>query len=222
MLNNLVRNLALPKYKPGIFGSRLKQWNLLKQETKISEFTSLHHCNEKLSSFFDCYNGLCFCNNVDGLMMELGYEHRSDERRLFIDWSKASLKVVLLYNSDNCPSIPVAHAVQLKKTNETMKLLLDALQYPRYSWKICGDLKVISLVLGLQLGYTISMCFLCLWNSRDDSNHFSKVQWEPREALTAGRFNVKYVPLADPKNFLFPPLYIELGLMKCFVRAMYH
>ena len=66
------------------------------------------------------------------------------------------------------------------------------------------------------------MCFLCLWNSRDDSNHFSKVHWEPREALTTGRFNVKCVPLADPKNVLLPPLHIKLGLMKCFVRAMDH
>ena len=67
------------------------------------------------------------------------------------------------------------------------------------------------------------MCFLCLWTSRDDSNHFSKVQWEPRKALTAGRFNVMWhVPLADPKNFLLPPLHIKLGLLKCFVRAMDH
>ena len=66
------------------------------------------------------------------------------------------------------------------------------------------------------------MCLLCLWNSRDDSNHFSKVQWEPREALTACRFNVKHVPLADPKNVLLPPLYIKLELMKCFARAMDH
>ena len=49
MLNNLVRDLALPKYKAEILGSRLNQWNLLKQETKISEF---RHRNEKLSSFF--------------------------------------------------------------------------------------------------------------------------------------------------------------------------
>ena len=46
--------------------------------------------------------------------------------------------------------------------------------------------------------------------------------WEPGQALTAGRFNVKHVPLADPKNVLLPPPYIKLGLMKCFVRAMDH
>ena len=60
------------------------------------------------------------------------------------------------------PYHPVARAVLLKKTCETMKLLLDALQYPKYSWKICGDLKVISLISGLQLDYTKYMCFLCL------------------------------------------------------------
>ena len=109
MLNNLVRDLALPKYKAEILGSRLKQ---LKQETKISEF---RHRNEKLSPFFDSYNKLCFCNDVDGLMMKLGYEYRCDEWRLFIDSSKASRKAVLLHNGNIHSSIPVAHAVQLKK-----------------------------------------------------------------------------------------------------------
>ena len=99
--------------------------------------------------------------------------------------------------------------------------LLDVFQYPKYSWKIC-DLKVISLILGLQLGYTKYMCFLCFWHSLDDSNHFSKVQWEPREALTTCKFNVKHVPLTGPKNVLLPLLHIILGLMKCSVRAMDH
>ena len=154
MLNNLVKDLALPKYKAEILGSRLKQ---LKQETKISEF---RHRNKKLTSFFDSYNRLCFCNDVGGLMMELGYEYRCDEWRLFIDSSKASLKAVLLHNGNIHPSIPVVHAVQLKESYETMKLLLDALQYPKYSWKICGGLKVTSLILGLQLDYT-NICVFC-------------------------------------------------------------
>jgi hypothetical protein len=28
------------------------------------------------------------------------------------------------------------------------------IQYEKYSWYVCGDLKVIALLLGLQLGYT--------------------------------------------------------------------
>jgi hypothetical protein len=35
-----------------------------------------------------------------------------------------------------------------------MKLILEKIQYEKYTWNICGDLKVIALVLGLQLGYT--------------------------------------------------------------------
>ena len=64
--------------------------------------------------------------------------------------------------------------------------------------------------------------FLCLYNSRDVSNHFNKVQWEIREALTPGKFNAKQVPLADPKNVLLLLLHIKLGLKKCFVGAMNH
>ena len=95
-------------------------------------------------------------------MMELGYEYRYDEWRLFIHSSKASLKAVILHNGNIHPFIPVANAVQLKETYETMKLLLDAHQYPKYSWKIFGGLTITSLILGLQLGYTKYMCFLCL------------------------------------------------------------
>ena len=127
MLNDLVRDLALPKYKAEILRSRLKQWSVLEQETKISEF---RHRNEKLSSFFDSYNSLCFFNDVDVLMMELGYEHKCDEWRLFIDSSKACLKAVLLHNDNIHPSIPVAHAVQLKKSYETIKLLLESSSVP--------------------------------------------------------------------------------------------
>ena len=103
MLNDLVRDLALPKYKAEILWSHLKRWNLLEQNTKISEF---RHRNEKIRSFFDSYNSLCFCNDVDGLMMELEYEHKCDKWRLFIDSSKASLKAMLLHNGNIHPSIP--------------------------------------------------------------------------------------------------------------------
>ena len=93
-------------------------------------------------------------------MMKLGYEHKCNEWRLFIDSSKASLKAVLLHNGNIHPPIPVAHAVQLKETYDTIKLLLTAFQYPKYSWKIFGDLKVISIILGLHLGYT-NICVFC-------------------------------------------------------------
>ena len=60
-------------------------------------------------------------------MIELGYEHDSDERILFIDYSKTSLKAVLLYNGNVKSPIPIAHAVNMKETYETMKICLEAI-----------------------------------------------------------------------------------------------
>jgi hypothetical protein len=48
-----------------------------------------------------------------------------------------------------------------------MKLLLEKIHCEKYTWNICGNLKVIALLLGLQLGYTKYFCFLCEWNSRE-------------------------------------------------------
>ena len=62
------------------------------------------------------------------------------------------------------------------------------------------------------------MSFLCLWNSRDDTNQV----WKSHENSTVERFNLKHAPLVNPKNIFLPPLHIKLGLMKTFVKAMNH
>ena len=171
MLNDLVRDLVLSKEKAELLGSQLKQWNLLETRTKI---TFYRQRQDELSSFFTTKNTRCFCNNISGLMQSLSYQHISDEWRLFIDASKSSFKAVLLHNGNTKPSVPLAYAVNMKESYESMNILLEAIKYSKYSWKICGDLKVISLLLGLQLGYTKHMCFVCLWDSRDDINHYTK------------------------------------------------
>ena len=79
---------------------------------------------------------------------------------------------------------------------------------------------MISLLLGLQLGYTKHVCFLCLWDSRDDINHYTKTIWPPRKDIAVGRYNVKRAPLIDPQKVYLPPLHIKLELMKNFVKAM--
>ena len=38
---------------------------------------------------------------------------------------------------------------------------------------LCGDLKVLSILLGQQGGYTKYPCFLCLWDSRAKNEHWN-------------------------------------------------
>ena len=101
------------------------------------------------------------CKDVYGLIKALNMNHRVDEWRLFIDSPKVSLKAVLLHNGNLLPSIPVAHAFGIKESDDSMKQLLQYIKYVTYKWNICADLKVIAILLGLQLGYTIFSCFLC-------------------------------------------------------------
>ena len=78
----------------------------------------------------------------------------------------------------------------------------------------------MSVLLGLQLGYTKHMCFLCLWYSRDDANHYNTTEWPMRTNYIFGRYNVKCQPLIDPSKVYLPPHHIKLGLIKQFVKAM--
>ena len=53
----MVRNLRLIKGKAEILASRLKQWNLLEKDTKISKFRLFQ---ENLSSCFDVKDNWCY------------------------------------------------------------------------------------------------------------------------------------------------------------------
>ena len=101
----------------------------------------------------------------------LGHEYNPYKWRLFVDSSKLSLKVVLFHNGNKFPSVPLAHAANMKENYENMKLHLGNIKCDEFKWKLCGDLKV-SLLLGMQLGYTKYCCFLSEWDRRDKRNHY--------------------------------------------------
>ena len=153
-------------------------------------------------------------------MNSLDHQYESSDLRLFIDSYKTSLKAVLLHNGNQKPSVPVAYSKKTKETYESMKHLLACICYHDHKWHICGDLKVVGLLLGLQMGYTRYMCFLCLWNSRADEQHYETVEWPSREIFHPGSFNVQHLPLVDAKKVFLPPLHIKLDLIKNFVKAM--
>jgi len=100
-----------------------------------------------------------------------------------------------------------------------MKLLLGKIKSDEFKWKLCGDLKVVALLLGLKLGYIKYCCFLCECDSRDKKNHCVNKLWPKRTSLTPGEKNVVSRPLVLPEKIYLPSLYIKLGLMKIFVKV---
>ena len=112
-------------------------------------FYHAHH--EEFMGFFSQEDGVVICYDVCSVMEVLGHEFNPDQWRLFIDSSKVSSKVVLLHNGNKFPSVSLAHAANMKESYESMKLLLGKIKYDEFKWKLCGDLKVVALLLGMQL-----------------------------------------------------------------------
>jgi hypothetical protein len=77
-----------------------------------------------------------------------------NEWRLFIDSSKRSLKAVLLHNGNHYASLPISHSVYLTESYENIELVLTKIGYTAHDWMICGDMKLLCMLLGQQAGYT--------------------------------------------------------------------
>lgn len=64
--------------------------------------------------------------------------YNPNEWRLYIDSCKYSLKAVLIHNGNIKPYLPIGHVIQYEQDN----------------LKICGNLKVVDMLLGKQGRYT--------------------------------------------------------------------
>ena len=124
-LNDLVRDLYLPKQSVELLASRLQEKNLLHASTSVTFYRKRE---EELLKYFTFEDGLAFCNDIHHLL-DLGLrEYKPEEWRLFIDISKRSLKCVLLHDGNKFGSIPIGHSVTLKEKYENTKLVLNKLK----------------------------------------------------------------------------------------------
>ena len=183
----------------------------------ISVYRKRH---EDLVHFFKMEKSLVACTDIGGLMQTLNINHNSLDWRLYMDSSKLSLKAVILHNGNTLPSTPVDHSVHNKESYENMKILMEAVNYGKFTWQICGDLKVIALLLGLQQGFTKYCCFICHSDSRARSLHYSRKDWPARKSLESGIMNVENQPLVEPSKIFLPSMHLKLGQMKIFLKAM--
>jgi hypothetical protein len=219
-LDHLVKKLKLSKKQAVLTGSMLKEYGVLDSNTKFSFYTER---DLQFKEFFkqSDEHGFVYCCNIPGLFSKLGI--RSDVEKewwLFIDGSVTSVKAVLLHKENEFPAIPVGYSREAKESHETMKYLLDLLNYEEFQWNVGGDFKIIGLVTGLQSGYTKYCCFLCQWDSRARAQHYSKEAWPVRQNRAPGQANIKYDALVPPEKILLPALHIKLGLFKNFVKAL--
>jgi len=92
--------------------SRLKGWNVLRQDTKLCFYHGRH---EEFKDFFSQEDGVMFCDDVCSVMEVLRHEYNPDQWLLFIDSSKVSLKVFLLHKGNRFPSVPLHHASNMEE-----------------------------------------------------------------------------------------------------------
>lgn len=218
-LDALVRTLKMSQRDAEKLTADLKLHNVLAEGVKVTAYR--HRQSNFLPHFTgNDTNDFVHCNNIDGLMPEMGIEYSAEQWRLFIDSSKSALKAVLLYFDNSKPPVPVAYATNLAETYDSMKLILDSVRYNDHQWRLCCDLKVVGLLRGLQSGWVSNPCFICLWDSRFKGNQYAKTDWEMREHSQIGLHNVVKEPLVPPDKIMLPPLHIKLGLMTSFTKAI--
>ena len=97
---------------------------------------------------------------------------------------------------------------------------MGKIKYDEFKWKLCADLKVVALLLGMQIGYTKYSCLLCEWDSRDKKKHYVSKLWPKRTSLTQVENNVVSPPTVLPEKIYLPPLHIKLVLMTNCVKGM--
>lgn len=217
-LNDLIRDLDLSKERAELLASRLKEKKCLASDVKISAYRTRER---DLLPFFSNDENLVYCNNVSGLMKFMGLEiYKANDWRLFIDSSKRSLKGVLLHNGNKYASIPIAYSTCIKEQYQEIAALLPKIKYSEHKWVICVDLKMLNFLLGQQSGHTKYPCFMCLWDSRAKSRHWTQKHWPVRDALVVGEQNVINEPLVSREKIILPPLHIKLGLIKQYVKAL--
>ena len=76
--------------------------------------------------------------------------------------------------------------MHIQKTCENpMKqlILLEHIKCDTYNWSICGELKVIGMILRMQPGHTEYSCFICEWDSRARQYNYIQKDWPLRDEL---------------------------------------
>ena len=143
-LNDLIRDLYLPKQSAELLASRLQENNLLYAGINVTFYWK----KEEFLKYFTFEDGLVFWIDMHRLLNVGLLEYKPEEWRLFIDTSKRSLKCVLLHHGHKFGSIPIKHSVTLKEMYENTNFVLDKLKHYELRWLIYMDFEMVNYLLG--------------------------------------------------------------------------
>lgn len=101
----------------------------------------------------------------------------------------------------------------MKESYDSMHHLVKHNQYNKYSWHMCGDLKVITHLLDLLIHYMKFCCSLSAWE--DNS---SQKQPPFLQSLIPVQKLVTSQPLINPYNIFLPLFCNKLGLVRKSIR----
>ncbi|GBM64654.1 hypothetical protein AVEN_91721-1 [Araneus ventricosus] len=77
----------------------------------------------------------------------------------------------------NSFALLLGHSVHLEGNYNDLSMILEKINYQEYRWMVCGDFKMLTMLLGQQAGYKKYPCFLCLWDSRARDLNWTKTDW---------------------------------------------
>ena len=159
-------DLACPNKDACLAGSMLREFGVLAKETRTSVYKTRDAAYVPFLKRSEDKN-IVFCCNIPALLMKMGiYTQVENDWWLFIDSSTRSVKAVLLQNENAYPAIPIAYSITAKESYETMKSILQLVRHDTFQWRVCSDLKFVSLLTVMQGGYVKYTCVICLWDSR--------------------------------------------------------
>jgi hypothetical protein len=81
-----------------------------------------------------------------------------------------------------------------------MKVLLKKIKYEKYLWNIWEDLKIVTLLIVWQLGYTKIFLFCVSEKAEIKKSHRVKMEWLKCKLLNPGKRNVLNAPLVKSKD----------------------
>lgn len=228
-MDNIVAELGLSKGHSERLARILKGKNVLAPDARVTKYRKRQQDFQNLY-FINGAKTYAYCNNPTLLMLAMFVNHpyNPDEWRLFIDSSKLSLKVVLLHVTNKVPAIPLAYSTETKETHQVLQQIMLDINYEQHQWKICCDLKVVTMLCGLQSGRTKHMCFMCKWVSTWKKDEGAELKYQEKnlelrnESDKIGDFNLISKPIVEnTEKILLPLLHIKLGVVKSFIKTIH-